>query len=150
MKSRNLPDEAATVSYGQHLVMAIDGGAVVYLIGDLGAGKTTFCRGVLRALGYLGAVKSPTYTLVEPYHLDQKTVYHFDFYRLQDPQELDYMGIRDYFQPQNLCLIEWPTRGLGYIPAPDLEIQFEYADGGRSVECIAMTDCGKKILSALE
>ena len=122
---------------------------VIYLQGDLGAGKTTLTRGILQQLGHSGAVKSPTYTLVEPYQLEGVDVFHFDLYRLGDPEELEYMGIRDYFQPGKVCLIEWPVRGEGILPAADLIVKVSVTAPGRSVELIAQNAVGEKILNHL-
>ena len=123
--------------------------AVVFLEGDLGAGKTTFCRGVLRARGHTGAVKSPTYTLVEPYDLVSGAVYHFDLYRLGDPEELDFIGIRDYCDAGALILVEWPERGLGMLPEPDLSIKLSHADDGRLLEILSKSDLGRLFLRNL-
>ena len=129
--SIHLPDEAATLACGHHLARAIHEKGVIYIEGDLGAGKTTLCRGILRGLGHRGAVKSPTFTLVEPYEMGDLRVYHIDLYRLSDPEELEYVGIDDYFSIDGLCLVEWPEKGVGYLPTDDLWIQLEVADKGR-------------------
>ena len=149
----NLGDEAATVAFGKALGNAAKDGAIIFLFGDLGAGKTTLCRGVLQAFGHQGAVKSPTYTLVEPYQFEQQSVNHFDLYRLGDPEELEYMGVRDYFTAGNLCLVEWPERGTGYLPAVDIEIFLSLPANplkrGRNLRCEAKTPRGKQICQQL-
>ncbi|WP_417566338.1 tRNA (adenosine(37)-N6)-threonylcarbamoyltransferase complex ATPase subunit type 1 TsaE [Marinobacter sp.] len=148
-----LESEAETERLGQELArrVAESGcGLVIYLDGDLGMGKTTVSRGVMRGLGHTGAVKSPTYTLVEPYEDLQPPAYHFDLYRLGDAEELEYMGIRDYFAGDNLCLIEWPERGRGILPDPDLEIHLERQGEGRSVVIRAGSERGRWVLSELQ
>ncbi|MGI1679152.1 MAG: tRNA (adenosine(37)-N6)-threonylcarbamoyltransferase complex ATPase subunit type 1 TsaE [Cellvibrionaceae bacterium] len=149
-----LNNEEATVSFGKKIGTSVlsdvkTTGVVIYLIGDLGAGKTTLCRGVLNAFGYYGAVKSPTYTLVEPYDIEDLQVCHFDLYRLGDPEELEYMGIRDYFGPGNLCLIEWPNRGEGVLPDADLIVTVTVKLPGRHIEVLANTKIGENIMSQL-
>ena len=113
----------------------------INLEGDLGAGKTTFCRGLINSCGFDGIVRSPTYTLVEEYNFADFCVYHFDMYRLLDPEELSYMGVRDYFAKKALCLIEWPDKAYGFIPKPDVVISFSYGDdGGKSRDVVVKSD----------
>jgi tRNA threonylcarbamoyladenosine biosynthesis protein TsaE len=144
-----LADEAATLALGSAFADAAQAGAVVFLSGDLGAGKTTFSRGLMRGLGFTGSVKSPTYTLVEPYELPQLTVYHFDLYRLHDPEELEFMGVRDYFEPGNLCLVEWPEKGGALLPKPDISITIQVVNTGRLAHLVAHGAHGDSILRKL-
>lgn len=129
-----LATPAITESLGGYLAMLCQEKSILYLNGELGTGKTTLVRGFLRALGYSGIVKSPTYTLVEPYYFNQLTVYHFDLYRLGDAEELEYIGIRDYTDRAAICLIEWPERGGAFIPPADIEIHLSYHRTGRLLQ----------------
>lgn len=131
---------------GARLAPALADGTVVFLRGELGAGKTTLVRGILRALGHAGAVKSPTYTLVEPYRLAGRAIHHFDLYRLNDPEELEFLGLRDYLSGSGICLIEWPERGAGVLAEADLEIAIERSPDGRVVRMRAHTPRGTAVL----
>lgn len=143
-------DEQATLDFGAVLAKASSAGAVIYLHGDLGMGKTTLCRGLMRALGHSGTVKSPTYTLVEPYDLANGSVYHFDLYRLNDAEELEFLGIRDYFDGKSLCLVEWPERGEGLLPEADLDITLSEKGSGREIQWAASTQVGHELAEKLE
>jgi tRNA threonylcarbamoyladenosine biosynthesis protein TsaE len=137
-QSAYLADEAATIAYGRELAADLEPGVLVYLTGDLGAGKTTLVRGILRGLGYSGSVKSPTYTLLEPYELPALTVYHFDFYRIGDGRELEFIGIDELMDSQAVKLVEWPERAAGHIPAADIQITLQVENEGRRIE-VAVT-----------
>ncbi|MEJ2309363.1 MAG: tRNA (adenosine(37)-N6)-threonylcarbamoyltransferase complex ATPase subunit type 1 TsaE [Gammaproteobacteria bacterium] len=128
----HLPDEEAQVRFGVTLASLLPPCAIVFLEGDLGAGKTTLVRGILRGLGWRGNVKSPTYTIVEPYEFDGITLYHFDLYRLADPEELDYLGLREMLG-QGMLLFEWPERGAGCLPDPDCVIRISHSREGREL-----------------
>ena len=145
-RERSLDGEAAMEALGAALGRAATQGGWIYLHGDLGAGKTTLVRGLLRGLGHTGAVKSPTYTLVEPYELAGLAVYHLDLYRLGDPEELEWIGIREIFAPGNLCLVEWPERGRGVLPEADLLLELEYAGEGRRLRAEGRTARGLEVL----
>ncbi|WP_343229202.1 tRNA (adenosine(37)-N6)-threonylcarbamoyltransferase complex ATPase subunit type 1 TsaE [Psychrobium sp. MM17-31] len=146
----HLTDSDQTVNMGRDLALCMTGATTIFLHGDLGAGKTTFTRGFVQALGHQGNVKSPTYTLVEPYEVADWKIYHFDLYRLADPEELEFMGIRDYFTDNSLCLIEWPQRGFGMLPQADIELSLTYVDNEREINFSANTDNGSAVLEALK
>lgn len=123
-----------TELFGAALWRALPKQCLVFLRGDLGAGKTSLVRGILRAAGYQGVVKSPTYTLVEEYHLNDRNLLHFDLYRLKDPEELEWIGMDDYLRQQALCFIEWPEMGAGFLPPADIELTLAVVDQSREVE----------------
>jgi len=154
-----LPDEASTIAIGESLAKVlhwqndqeqVQQSLVVFLNGDLGAGKTTLTRGFVRGMGHQGNVKSPTYTLVEPYELPPWKVYHFDLYRLGDPEELEYMGIRDYFSDHCCCFIEWPEKGAGLLANADIIINMVYQDEQRVIDLCACSIRGEGVLQQLE
>ncbi|HKI73563.1 MAG TPA: tRNA (adenosine(37)-N6)-threonylcarbamoyltransferase complex ATPase subunit type 1 TsaE [Pseudomonadales bacterium] len=141
-----LADEVETVDMAMRLARGLDGYGRIYLSGELGAGKTTFCRGILRGLGHTGAVKSPTFTLVEPYAVNGVQVFHFDLYRLGDPNELEYIGVDDYFSSRCIILVEWPERAADYLPDADLQVHLEVSDTGRRLSIRASSDHGEDIV----
>jgi tRNA threonylcarbamoyladenosine biosynthesis protein TsaE len=147
-RTLHLASEAETLALGRALAPLLEPGMTVHLRGDLGAGKTTLVRGILRGLGYEGRVKSPTFTLLEPYKFSRLYLYHFDFYRFLDPQELEETGFREYFNPQSLCLVEWPEKAPDLPPA-DLDITLQVADSGRAIGLTAHTEAGRRCLESL-
>ena len=134
-----IADEAGMLALGRRLAATLAPGMVVFLEGPLGAGKTTLVRGILRALGHEGLVRSPTYALVESYPNVSPIVHHFDLYRLGSAEELEDIGARDYFSGDAACLIEWPERAAGFLPAPDWMIEIAYDNDGRRVRVVATT-----------
>jgi tRNA threonylcarbamoyladenosine biosynthesis protein TsaE len=145
----DLADAAAMEALGARLARSLSAG-IVYLQGELGTGKTTLVRGLLRGLGHTGKVRSPTYTLVEPYRFADRAVYHLDLYRLASPEELEWLGLRDMLAEHALLLVEWPERGSGILPAADLTIAIAYAGEGRRVTLEAATAAGRQLLSQVE
>jgi len=143
---RYLPDADATARAGAALAPGLRGGMTVTLSGELGAGKTTLVRGVLRALGWEGPVKSPSYALVEHYLISSLYFYHFDFYRLTDPSEWDSTGFAELFRPDTVCLIEWPERAAGHLQAVDVAARLWHAQRGRGLSLQAGSPAGKACL----
>jgi tRNA threonylcarbamoyladenosine biosynthesis protein TsaE len=143
-----LPDEAATLALGARLSDLLKPGWVVYLQGELGAGKTTLVRGLLRALGYGGRVKSPTYTLLESYDLSRFILQHYDLYRMIDPREWLDAGFRDDCNAGTLCIVEWPEKAKGLLPQPDLEVRLEVVGKGRTARIKALSAQGRKEMQA--
>jgi len=146
--NRHLENEEATLALARTFANKLEPGMVIYLSGDLGAGKTTFSRGLIQSLGHRGAVKSPTYTLVESYRLPKIDVHHFDLYRLADPEELEYMGIRDYFDGNSLAIVEWPSRGEGVVAAADIEVEISHLIEGRDIVIKGKTARGESWLAS--
>jgi tRNA threonylcarbamoyladenosine biosynthesis protein TsaE len=144
-----LADEQAMSDFGARIARITQGHGLIFLEGNLGMGKTTLSRGIIRGLGHVGAVKSPTFTLVEPYEIGDIRAFHFDLYRLVDPEELEFLGIRDYFEDDALCLIEWPDKGAGFLPKPDLTITISPQDSGRSLKILSQGSRGKAWCAAL-
>jgi tRNA threonylcarbamoyladenosine biosynthesis protein TsaE len=144
-----LADEQAMSDFGARIARITEGHGLIFLEGNLGMGKTTLSRGIIRGLGHVGAVKSPTFTLVEPYEIGDIRAFHFDLYRLVDPEELEYLGIRDYFEDDALCLIEWPDKGAGFLPKPDLTITISPQDSGRSLKILSQGSRGEIWCAAL-
>ena len=146
MLQLDIIDAPAMEALGRKLASFCHPGSKLFLQGELGAGKTTLIRGFLNGLGYQGIVKSPTYTLVEPYQINDLEIFHFDLYRLNDPAELESLGIRDYFSGEAICLVEWPEKAAAFLGNPDVYIQIHYQADQRSVSLDARTSLGKEII----
>ena len=144
----SLPDEAATLRLGEALAAGATKGLVLHLTGELGAGKTTLVRGLLRAMGHSGRVKSPTYTLLEPYSLLRLNLYHFDFYRFKDRTEWLNSGFREYFNAESLCIVEWPEKAGDLLAPPDLAIELQYVAQTRNAQLTAHSAPGEAWLAS--
>lgn len=148
--TRELNTEQDTAEFGRALAAVLHSGMTVWLHGELGAGKTTLVRAILRAMGVTGPVKSPTYTLVEPYNISSLYLYHFDFYRLKSQDEWVDAGFRDYFGSGALCLVEWPEKAGPQLPGADLELELVIAGSGRALTVNANTEAGRNCLKRLQ
>lgn len=150
----HLQDEAGTAALGASLALALEPGLAIYLHGDLGAGKTALTRALLHAAGHQGRVKSPTYTLAEPYTVTladrMVTVIHFDLYRMASPEEFLDAGFREHFNENSICIVEWPEKGEPVLPEPDIHISLTVAGHGRDVELRALSDKGHQCLARLK
>jgi tRNA threonylcarbamoyladenosine biosynthesis protein TsaE len=142
-------NEAAQMAFGARLAGALPAALCIYLRGPLGAGKTTLVRGLLRALGHTGTVRSPTYTLLETYAVAGREVCHFDLYRLTDAEELEHIGARELFDGAHTCLVEWPEHGAGWLPMADIDLRIDMAGAGRRLHATAHTSAGERTLEAL-
>jgi tRNA threonylcarbamoyladenosine biosynthesis protein TsaE len=150
LQSVFLPDEAATLAAGRLLAGLVQGGDLLNLLGNLGGGKTTLSRGLIQGLGHTGAVKSPTYTLVEPYELGALLVMHYDLYRLADPEELDYLGVRDFLDADTVTLVEWPQRAGKRLRGPDLTLTLDVEGTGRRLSWTPSTARGEQLAQAFQ
>ncbi|MGH8690516.1 MAG: tRNA (adenosine(37)-N6)-threonylcarbamoyltransferase complex ATPase subunit type 1 TsaE [Burkholderiales bacterium] len=145
-----MPNEAAsTLRLGEALAVGVAPGRVLFISGDLGAGKTTLVRGLLRGLGHAGPAKSPSYALVEPYELSRLHLYHFDFYRFKDQSEWLNSGFREHFNPDSVCVVEWPEKAGALLSPPDLHVTLNFEGEGRRVRLEARSEAGKAWLSSL-
>jgi tRNA threonylcarbamoyladenosine biosynthesis protein TsaE len=144
-----LPDDAATQALGARLARVLHPGLNIWLSGDLGAGKTTLTRGLLRELGYAGRVKSPTYTLIELYPFSRFNLYHFDLYRFVDQNEWHDSGFREYFDRDGVCLVEWPEKGGSVLPGPDVRVRLELLEPGRDAHVQGLTEAGRRCVEHL-
>lgn len=142
----HLSNEEATLSFGTILSKALSPHLVLWLEGNLGSGKTTLTRGILRGLGYNGKVKSPTYTLIEPYAISRLNLYHFDFYRFTSPEEFLDAGLDEYFSGTGICIVEWPDKAQPYLPLPDIIITLSPDSGGRQIQITAESFAGRQCL----
>ena len=145
----DLKDESETLRLAEKMAIFLRPNMNLYLKGELGAGKTTFVRGLLRGLGYQDKVKSPTYTLVEPYNLERFTIYHFDLYRFKDEHEWDDAGFREYFNNKSVCLVEWPEKAGHILPKPDISIELSHESFGRHIHLVSFTSLGTECLKAI-
>ena len=145
----NLTDETATSAFAARISGLLKPGLVIFLHGELGAGKTTLVRALLNALGYQGRVKSPTYTLLEQYEAGGFSLRHFDLYRFRDASEWEFAGFNDEFDGKNICLVEWPEQAAGLLPCADVEIYFEILPDGRNISLQAHTETGRKCINSL-